>query len=105
MKELSVQELKAKMDRNEDFQLIDVREVSEHEYCSITGAQLIPMGEILARINEVDKTKEVIIHCKSGGRSGAIVNALMARGFSNVINLRGGILAWSQEIDPSIPTY
>jgi adenylyltransferase/sulfurtransferase len=105
MKELTVQELKSKMDRNDDFQLIDVREFSEHEYCSIQGAELIPMGEILARMGEIDKEKEVIIHCKSGGRSGAIVNALMARGFSNVANLKGGILAWSQEIDPTIPTY
>lgn len=105
MKEITVKELKAKIDSNEDFQLIDVREVNEYEYCRLERSIHIPMGEILPRLNELSKDKDVVIHCKSGGRSGAIVNALMARGFNNVINLRGGILAWSHEIDPSIPTY
>lgn len=105
MKEVTVAELKAKMDANEDFQLVDVRETNEYEYCNIAGSLLIPMGEILNRIDEVDRNKEVIIHCKSGGRSGSIVNALMARGFNNVVNLRGGIIAWAKEIDPSTPTY
>lgn len=105
MKEVTVAELKAKMDENEDFQLIDVREISENEYCSINGSVLIPMGELLERIDEIDRDKEVIVHCKSGGRSGSVVNALMSRGFENVANLKGGILAWSSEIDPSVPTY
>lgn len=105
MKEISVLELKAKIDANEDFQLIDVREANEYEYCCIAEAKHIPMGEILPRLSELSKDKEIVIHCKSGGRSGAIVNALMARGFNNVVNLRGGILAWAHEIDPTLPTY
>lgn len=92
------------MDSGEDFQLIDVREINEHEYCNI-GGQLIPMGEIMFNLEEISKEKEVIIHCKSGGRSSAIVQALMSRGYSNVINLKGGILAWANEIDPTLPTY
>ncbi|NQV53741.1 MAG: rhodanese-like domain-containing protein [Flavobacteriales bacterium] len=104
MREISVTELKAKLDSGEDIQVIDVREVNEYEYCNI-GADLLPMGQIMMNLDKVSKDKDVVIHCKSGGRSGAIVNALMARGFSNVINLRGGILAWSEEVDPSIPTY
>jgi len=104
MKEISVKELKAKLDAGEDIQVIDVREVNEYEYCNI-GADLLPMGQIMMNLDKVSRNKEVIIHCKSGGRSGAIVNALMSRGFTNVVNLRGGIMAWSSEVDPTLPTY
>lgn len=104
MKEITVAELKAKMDAGDDFQLIDVREVNEYDYCNI-GGKLIPMGEIMFNLDEISKEKDVVIHCKSGGRSSAIVSALMSRGYSNVMNLRGGILAWANEIDPNIPTY
>ena len=104
MKEISVTELKAKLDAGEDIQVIDVRESNEYEYCNI-GAELIPMGEVMMNLDKISKDKEVIIHCKSGGRSGAIVNALMSRGYSNVVNLKGGILAWSEQIDSSIPRY
>ncbi|MEX2595403.1 MAG: rhodanese-like domain-containing protein [Salibacteraceae bacterium] len=105
MKEITVSELKNRMDNNADFQLIDVRELSEYEYCCIPGAEIIPMGEIITKLDRIDRDKEVIIHCKSGGRSGSVVNALMSRGFKNVCNLKGGILAWSAEIDSSVPTY
>lgn len=104
MKEVTVQELKAKMDANEDFQLIDVRERNEYDYCNI-GGELLPMGEIMLNLDKVAKDKEVIVHCKSGGRSGSIVSALMSRGYTNVANLKGGILAWSAEIDSTVPTY
>jgi len=104
MKEISVKELKARMDAGDDFQLIDVREVNEYEYCNI-GGELIPMGEIMMNLDKLSRDKDVIVHCKSGGRSSAIVNALMARGFDNVINLRGGILAWADEIDPTVEKY
>lgn len=104
MKEISVKDLKARMDAGDDFQLIDVREVNEHEFCNI-GGELIPMGDIMMNLDKLSKNKDVIIHCKSGGRSGAIVNALMSRGYDNVINLTGGILAWADEIDSSIPKY
>ena len=104
MKEISVSELKARLDSGDDIQIIDVRERNEYEYCNI-GGDPMPMGEIMRNLDRIAKEKDVIVHCKSGGRSGSIVNALMARGFTNVINLRGGIIAWSQEIDPSIPKY
>lgn len=104
MKEISVQELKSKLDNGEDIQVIDVRETNEYEYCNI-GAELIPMGDVMMNLDKISKEKEVVIHCKSGGRSSAMVQALMARGYDNVYNLKGGILAWADEIDPSLPKY
>jgi len=105
MKEITVQELKSKMDNKEDFQFIDVREPHEAEIATI-GAELIPMGEILGQVSRISRTKPVIIHCRSGARSGTIVQALEAQhGFTNLYNLKGGILAWAREIDPAVPQY
>lgn len=105
MKEITVQELKAKMDAKEDFQFIDVREPHEAEIAEI-GAQLIPMGEILGKTELISRDKPVIIHCRSGARSGTIVQALETQhGFNNLYNLKGGILAWAREIDSSVPQY
>lgn len=104
MKEITVQELKQKLDNSEDFQLIDVREPFEYEICNLEG-ELIPMGIILNETEKISKDKTVIIHCKSGGRSGAIVNELEKIGFTNLYNLKGGILAYAREIDPSMTTY
>lgn len=105
MKEITVQELKSKMDNKEDFQFIDVREPHEVEIAGI-GAELIPMGEILGQVDKISRDKPVIIHCRSGARSGTIVQALETQhGFTNLYNLKGGILAWSREIDPGVPQY
>lgn len=104
MKEVTVQELKQKLDNNEDFQLIDVREPHEAEIAQI-GGKLIPMGEVMDHLDEISRTKPVIIHCRSGARSGAIVQALEKQGYTNLYNLKGGILAWANEIDPSVPKY
>jgi sulfur-carrier protein adenylyltransferase/sulfurtransferase len=104
MKEITVQELKAKMNSGEDFQLIDVREPHEAEIAQI-GGQLIPMGEVMTQLDKISRDKPVIVHCRSGARSGSIVKALESQGFNNVYNLKGGILAWSREIDPSVPQY
>lgn len=105
MKEITVQELKEKLDRGDDFQFIDVREPHETEIASL-GAELIPMGEILGQTDKISREKMVVVHCRSGARSGTIVKALeLQYGFSNVYNLKGGILAWAREIDPSIPQY
>ncbi len=105
MKEITVQELKEKMDRNEDFQLIDVRESFEYEICNLNG-ELIPMASVLDEVDRISKDKPVIVHCKSGGRSGVIVMELERRfGMTNLYNLKGGIIAYSQQIDPSIPAY
>lgn len=105
MKEISVQELKQKIDNNEDFQLIDVREQHEYDICNLNG-ELIPMGIMLENVETISRDKPVIIHCKSGRRSGVIINELEKRfGFSNLYNLKGGILAYGREIDPSIILY
>lgn len=104
MKEITVQELKRKLDNSEEFQLIDVREPFEYEICNLSG-ELIPMGIILNETEKISKDKTVIIHCKSGGRSGAIVNELEKVGYTNLYNLKGGILAYAREIDPTMTTY
>ncbi|MCU0434285.1 MAG: rhodanese-like domain-containing protein [Bacteroidia bacterium] len=105
MKEVTVQELKRMRDENEAHQLIDVREQHEADIASI-GGELIPMGTILAHIDQIAKDKPVIIHCRSGARSASVVNALETQhGFTNLYNLKGGILAWGREIDPSVPQY
>ena len=104
MKEITVQELKKKMDLNEDFQLIDVRESFEYEICNLNG-QLIPMGDVIGEHEKISKDKMVVIHCKSGGRSGAIIGALEKMGYDNLYNLKGGILAYAREIDNSLTIY
>ena len=104
MKEITVVELKKLKDSKTDFQLIDVREEHELEICEI-GGEHIAMGEVMDNLNKISKDKQVIIHCRSGARSGAICQALESAGFNNVYNLKGGIIAWSTEIDPSITKY
>ncbi|MBN8703895.1 MAG: rhodanese-like domain-containing protein [Bacteroidetes bacterium] len=104
MKEITVSELKQLLDSKEDFQLIDVREQHEAEIATI-GGELIPMGEVMLNLDKISKAKKVVVHCRSGGRSGAIVQALEKQGFTNLYNLKGGITAWSNEIDPSVPKY
>lgn len=104
MKEVTVQELKAMKDKKEDFQLIDVREEYEYDICQI-GGELIPMGEVAENIDKISKTKKVIIHCRSGKRSASVVQMLEQQGFTNLYNLKGGILAWADEIDQSLAKY
>jgi sulfur-carrier protein adenylyltransferase/sulfurtransferase len=105
MKEVTVQELKALMDSGANFQLIDVREPHEYEICNLDG-ELIPQAEIPHNVDKISKDKQVIIHCRSGARSGNMVQWLEKNnGFTNLYNLKGGILAWAKEIDTSMPTY
>jgi len=105
MKEKTVLELKAMLDAKEDFQLIDVREEHEFEICNLKG-ELIPMGEVHDSVTKISKDKPVIIHCRSGARSGNVCNYLEQNfGYSNLYNLKGGILAWADQIDPSMPKY
>lgn len=105
MKEVTVQELKALMDSGADFQLIDVREPHEYDICNL-GGELIPQGEIPHQVERVAKDKQVILQCRSGARSGNMVQWLEKNhGYTNLYNLKGGILAWAREIDPSMPTY
>ena len=102
---ISVEELKRKMDAREVFELIDVREPFEFETARIDGAKLIPLGEISERVDELHREKTFIIHCHSGARSAQAVQLLKQRGFANVYNLEGGIDAWSDMIDPTVPKY
>lgn len=105
MKEITVQELKEMMDAKADFQLIDVREPHEFDICNLNG-ELIPQGEIPHSVERVSKVKKVVIHCRSGARSGNMVQWLEKNhGFTNLYNLKGGVLAWAKEIDTSMPTY
>jgi rhodanese-related sulfurtransferase len=84
--------------------LIDVREEHEVEICEIGGLH-IPMGEVMDNLDKISKEKQVVIHCRSGARSGAVCNQLEAIGYGNVYNLKGGILAWANEIDSSVTKY
>ena len=105
MKEVTVQELKDLMDSKTDFQLIDVREPHEYDICHLNG-ELIPMSDIPANVEKISKDKQVVIHCRSGKRSGDMLLWLEKNhGFTNLYNLKGGILAWAKEIDPEFPTY
>ncbi len=105
MKEITVSSLKDKIDKKDDFQLIDVREAHERAFTNI-GGDHIPMGRIMQSLDKIDKNKDVIIYCRSGSRSAQVVDFLQAQhGFDNLINLKGGILAWSDEIDGTIKKY
>jgi rhodanese-related sulfurtransferase len=103
--EISVQELKQKLDRHESIELIDVREPFEYEIARIDGAKLIPLGELSRRLNEIRRDGQAIVHCHSGVRSAQAVEILRQAGFSEVFNLAGGIDAWADQIDPAVPKY
>src|SRR5579883_1701539 len=103
--EISPAEVKQKIDRGDDFVLIDVREPHEWQICHITQAKLIPLGELPKRIHELDSATEIVTHCKSGMRSAKAVDFLKQAGFKKVKNMTGGILAWSDQVDPRVPKY
>jgi adenylyltransferase/sulfurtransferase len=105
MKEITGPELKAKMNNGEDFQLIDIREDNERAFTNI-GGDHIPMGKIVSNLDKLSRDKDVIIYCRSGSRSGQVVNFLEStHGFTNLFNLKGGIIAWSDQVDSSIKKY
>jgi sulfur-carrier protein adenylyltransferase/sulfurtransferase len=103
--EMSPHELKRRMDAGEPFELIDVREPFEYEIARIDAAKLIPLGEISERLDELSGEQPIVVHCHSGTRSAQATRLLQQRGFANVYNLEGGIDAWSDQIDPSVPKY
>ena len=106
MQEITVTELKAKLDAGQDIQLIDVRQPDEYAFAKIEGAKLIPLGEIMSRQDEIDPARYTVIHCKMGGRSARAIEFLEHSGFTgSLANLVGGITAWSNEIDPTVPKY
>ena len=105
MKEVSVQELKQKIDNNEDFQLVDVRETFEYETSNLDGLN-IPLAGLLIEADKIARDKPVIMQCRSGKRSAAAVMQLeQALGLTNLYNLKGGILAWQEAYDPNMPVY
>ncbi len=106
IEEISATELKRRMDAGEDIQLIDVRQPEEWAFAKIEGAKLIPLGELLNRMGELDENRETVLHCKMGMRSARGVEALQRAGFKGkLMNLKGGITAWSNEVDPKVLKY
>jgi len=102
---ITAPELKAKMDRKEPFVLVDVREPYEYEICRIPGSKLIPVGELPARLSELDTADEIVLQCKSGARSARALHILQEAGFRKLANLQGGITAWADQVDPAVPKY
>jgi sulfur-carrier protein adenylyltransferase/sulfurtransferase len=102
--EITPRELKARQGRGDELFILDVREPHEYQICNLQG-HLIPLGELPRRVHELDSSQEMVAHCRSGKRSAQAVDFLRKAGFRKVLNLKGGILAWSDEVDPSVPKY
>jgi len=102
--EITPRELKQRLDRGDDLFILDVREPHEYQICNLNG-HLIPLGELPRRVHELDSSHEIVAHCRSGKRSAEAVDFLRRAGFRKIYNLHGGILAWSTEVDPSVPRY
>ena len=106
MEEITATELKERIDRGDSIQIIDVREPNEFEIARIPGSTLIPLKEVVSRMGEIDEGRETVVHCKMGGRSAKAIEALTRAGHGGrLLNLKGGITAWSNEVDPSVPKY
>jgi adenylyltransferase/sulfurtransferase len=106
MEEITATELKQRLDRGDDLQLIDVREPNEFDIARIPGTKLIPLGQVTERIGEIEEGRETVVHCKGGVRSAKAIEALTRAGFKGkLVNLKGGIAAWSNDVDPSVPKY
>jgi sulfur-carrier protein adenylyltransferase/sulfurtransferase len=102
--EITPRDLKTRLDRGDDLYILDVREPHEFQICNLQG-HLIPLGELSRRVHELDSSREIVTHCRSGKRSADAVQFLQQAGFKKIWNLKGGILAWSDEVDPSVPKY
>jgi adenylyltransferase/sulfurtransferase len=102
--QLSAKDLKRRIDSGENLFILDVREPFEYQIANI-GGTLIPQNDVPQRIGEIDRNREIVVHCKAGGRSQRIAEFLKQSGFPSVVNLAGGILAWSDEVDPKVPKY
>ncbi|MGV3532001.1 MAG: ThiF family adenylyltransferase, partial [Chthoniobacteraceae bacterium] len=102
---ISATDLKGKLDRKEEFVLLDVREPFEYDICRIPGSRLIPLGQLPSRMSELDSADEIVLQCKSGVRSARALKLLQEAGFGKLSNLEGGITAWAEQVDPSVPKY
>ena len=106
MEEITATELKQRLDQGDDLQIIDVREPFEYDIAKLEGTKLIPLGEVVNRMSEIDPNRETVVHCKGGVRSAKAIEALQRAGFpGRLMNLRGGITAWSNDVDPAVPKY
>jgi sulfur-carrier protein adenylyltransferase/sulfurtransferase len=105
--EITPTELKQRLDAGERVALIDVREPFEWDIANLGtyGARMIPLGEVLERAGEIERDVDVVLYCRSGSRSSGAVRQLRARGFNRLLNLRGGLVAWAEEVDPEMATY
>jgi rhodanese-related sulfurtransferase len=106
MPQITATELKQRLDNGEDIQIVDVREANEVAIGRLPNSIHIPLAQVLDRASEIDPARETVVHCKMGGRSARAIEALKRSGFTgNLLNLAGGILAWSNDVDPSVPKY
>jgi adenylyltransferase/sulfurtransferase len=103
--ETTVEELKRRLERNEHVFILDVRNPEEYQICRIPGSTLLPLPELAQRYRQLDPQRELIVHCKSGMRSLKATQFLREKGFQKVKNLKGGILAWADKVDPTMPKY
>ena len=106
MEEITPAELKQRLDKGDDIQIVDVREDVEVAIGRIPNSIHIPLGQVFNRMREIDPSRETVMYCKMGGRSARAIDALQRSGFQGkLVNLKGGILRWSDEVDPSVPKY
>jgi adenylyltransferase/sulfurtransferase len=105
MAEVTAEELKRRLDRGEDLFILDVRNPPEFQICRIPGSTLLPLPELAQRFRELDAGREMVVHCKSGMRSAKAIEFLRQQGFTKLTNLKGGILAWADKVDPGMPKY
>jgi adenylyltransferase/sulfurtransferase len=106
-RKITAVELKARLDRGEDLAILDVREPQEFDLCRLPGSTLVPLGELPSKLSELDSSKEMVVHCRTGKRSLQAIELLRQAGFSGarLVNLEGGIDAWARDVDPSMPRY
>ena len=102
--EITARDLKARQDRGDNIFILDVREPHEYQICNLNG-KLIPLGDLPRRVNELDSSREMVVHCRSGKRSADAIQFLQKAGFKKLLNLKGGVLAWADEVDPTMPKY
>jgi len=106
MPQITATELKQRLDNGDDIQIVDVREDNEVAIAKLPNSIHIPLAQVLNRMSEIDPARETVVHCKMGGRSARAIDALKRSGFTgNLLNLAGGITAWSNDVDPSVPKY
>ena len=106
MPTITATELKQRLDNGDDVQIVDVREANEVAIGRIPNSIHIPLAQVLERMSEIDPSRDTVVHCKMGGRSARAIEALQRSGYTGSLsNLTGGIIAWSNEVDPSVPKY